>query len=132
MLKHFHIQAAQVLVVCAFFCAAAVIPATATSAVPGLQQQLLEQLRRAIELSASGGRAPAFGGLPEIRVPGTNQVLRSPGQLGRRLLGLRPSDPRRLLLLSALKAAGLSPEDVLARARAATPAASFSGLSRRR
>ncbi len=33
MLKHFHIQAAQVLVVCAFFCAAAVIPATARSAL---------------------------------------------------------------------------------------------------
>ena len=95
------------------------------------REEAFRTIRMALDTAMQGGRAPAFGGLTlPIKVPGIGTQMRPPENMARRLLGMRPTDPRRVLILSALSAAGIPMEEALARARAATPVASYSGLTR--
>jgi len=95
------------------------------------REEAFRTIRLALDRALQGGRAPAFGGLTlPLKVPGIETTVAPPENIARRLLGMRPTDPRRQLILSYLSAAGIPVEEALARARAATPVASYSGLSR--
>lgn len=86
----------------------------------------LDLLRKSIR-AAIEGRKGAFGALPDINIPGVNEPLPNPAAIARTLLRYRATDPRMQTLLSGYDVAGLSADEVMAMARAASPRGMLSG-----